>query len=105
MIKQVGSTIIELKHRASCHCGAVVLELDLPNGIVDPSRCNCSICRRKGAVVAAVPLSALRVVKGASGVLKVWIRTRFQTFAPAMEFTIHRIAMLHNLPSRQAFRI
>jgi hypothetical protein len=43
----------------------VVLELDLPNGIEDPRRCDCSICRRKGAVVASVPLSGIRVVKGA----------------------------------------
>lgn len=65
MLKKVGPTEIRATHRASCHCGAVVLELDLPNGIVDPRRCNCSMCRRKGAVVAAVPLSGLRVVKGA----------------------------------------
>jgi hypothetical protein len=65
MIKRVGRTEIRAKHRASCHCGEVVLELDLPNGIVDPRRCDCSICRRKGAIVAAVPLSALRIIKGA----------------------------------------
>ena len=65
MLKKVGPTEIRPKHRASCHCGAVVLELDLPNGIVDPRRCNCSMCRRKGAVVGAVPLSGLRVVQGA----------------------------------------
>jgi hypothetical protein len=65
MIKTVGPTEIRAKHRASCHCGAVVLELDLPNGIVDPSRCDCSICRRKGAIVASVPLSGLKVVAGA----------------------------------------
>ena len=65
MIKRVGSTDILEKHRATCHCGAVVLELSLPDGIVDPRRCNCSICRRKGAIVAAVPLSGLRVVRGA----------------------------------------
>jgi hypothetical protein len=65
MIKKVGSTVILEKHRARCHCGAVVLELSLPNGIVDPHRCNCSICRRKGAVVASVPLTGLRVVEGA----------------------------------------
>jgi hypothetical protein len=64
MIKKVGSTVIKAKHLASCHCGAVVLELDLPNGIVNPRRCNCSICRRKGAIVASVPLSGLRVIKG-----------------------------------------
>ena len=31
---------------------------------VDPRRCDCSICRRKGAVVASVPLAGLRVVQG-----------------------------------------
>ncbi len=64
MIKQVGSTAILPRHRASCHCGAVVLELDLPDGIVNPKRCDCSICRRKGAIVGTVPLSGLRVVQG-----------------------------------------
>lgn len=65
MIRKVGSTEILLKHRASCHCGAVVLELDLPDGIVDPHRCDCSICRRKGAIAATVPVRGLRVVQGA----------------------------------------
>jgi hypothetical protein len=66
MIKTVGKTQIQAKHRASCHCGAVVLELDLPDGIVDPRRCDCSMCRRRGAIVASVPLSGIRVVQGAS---------------------------------------
>lgn len=65
MIRQVGNTRIEPVHRASCHCGAVVLALTLPDGIVDPRRCDCSICRRKGAIVAAVPLEGLRIVQGA----------------------------------------
>lgn len=64
MIKRVGKTEILPRHRASCHCGAVVLELELPNGIVDPRRCNCSICRRKGAIAGSVPLSGLKVVHG-----------------------------------------
>lgn len=64
MIKQVGQTEIKSKHRASCHCGTVVLELDLPDGIVDPRRCDCSICRRKGAIVASVALAGLRIVEG-----------------------------------------
>lgn len=64
MIKKVGNTIINAKHRATCHCGAVELELDLPDGIVDPRRCDCSLCRRKGAIMASVPLSGIRIVKG-----------------------------------------
>jgi len=42
----------------------VVLELDLPDGIVNPRRCDCSICRRKGAIVASVSLSGIRVLQG-----------------------------------------
>ncbi|MGZ8237041.1 MAG: GFA family protein [Methylobacter sp.] len=64
MIKKVGDAVINPKHRASCHCGAVVLELNLPDGIVNPRRCDCSICRRKGAVMASVPLSGIKIVKG-----------------------------------------
>jgi len=64
MMKQIGPTVIREKHLSSCHCGAVVLELDLPDGIVNPRRCDCSLCRRKGAIVASVPLSGIRIVKG-----------------------------------------
>ncbi len=64
MLKEVGGVAIRPKHRATCHCGAVELELDLPDGVVDPRRCDCSFCRRRGAIVASVPLDGLRVVKG-----------------------------------------
>ena len=64
MIRQLGDTIIQPMHRARCHCGAVVLELMLPEGIEDPRRCNCSICRRKGAIVGSVSLQNLRVIQG-----------------------------------------
>jgi hypothetical protein len=64
MIKNVGPAVIHEVHKATCHCGAVELSLTLPDGIVNPRHCDCSICRRKGAVVASVPLSGLRVVKG-----------------------------------------
>jgi hypothetical protein len=64
MIKKVGDTAIQPKHKLSCHCGSVELLIDMPDGIVDPRRCDCSICRRKGTVAASVPLSAISIVKG-----------------------------------------
>jgi hypothetical protein len=64
-VRRIGNTIIQSKHRASCHCGAVVLELDLAQGILDVRRCNCSMCRRKGAVMGAVALAGLHVLQGA----------------------------------------
>ena len=50
--------------QGSCHCGAVQFEIDTPNGLVDPRRCNCSLCKRKGAIMASVPLAGLRVTAG-----------------------------------------
>ncbi|CZF79051.1 Glutathione-dependent formaldehyde-activating enzyme [Grimontia celer] len=64
MIRIVGATEIKEKHKFTCHCGGVELELSLPNGIDKPRRCDCSICRRKGAVVASVKLDGIKIVKG-----------------------------------------
>lgn len=49
----------------TCHCGAVVLQVTLKDGLQNLRRCNCSLCRRKGAIMASVPLDALRVIRGA----------------------------------------
>ena len=56
---------LEPVHTAICHCGAIELRLTLPNGIEDPRRCDCSMCRRRGAIVASVSLENLKVVRGA----------------------------------------
>ncbi|KAA8681424.1 GFA family protein [Vibrio gigantis] len=63
-MKVVGNTVIQPLHKATCHCGAVELELSLPNGIEKPRRCDCSICRRKGAIVGSVALDGIKIVKG-----------------------------------------
>lgn len=56
---------IRAPHRASCHCGAVELEVTLTDGLTTARRCDCSYCRRRGAVAVSAPLSGLRIVKGA----------------------------------------
>ena len=50
MIRAIGSTKIQKKHKATCHCGRVELQIKFPNGMVDPVRCDCSICRMRGAI-------------------------------------------------------
>jgi len=70
---------IKAIHKASCHCGGVEFELTLPNGLEDPRRCNCSICRMRGAIAASVALEGLKVTKGANlltlyqGNLPLWL--------------------------------
>lgn len=55
---------VNSSQKATCHCGAVELELTLPNGLEELRRCDCSMCRRRGAIVASVTLDNLKVVKG-----------------------------------------
>lgn len=52
-------------YKATCHCGAVELAVEFPDGLGDLKRCNCSLCRRKGAIMAYTSVENLRVVKGA----------------------------------------
>jgi len=63
-MKAVDGVAICATHKATCHCGAVELELDLPDGLVDIRRCDCSLCRRRGAIAASIPLSGIRIIKG-----------------------------------------
>lgn len=51
--------------RGTCHCGAIEFEVELVKGLEDLRRCGCSLCRRKGAIMASVPLANLRVLRGA----------------------------------------
>ena len=48
----------------SCHCGAIEFQVTLDNGLQNLRRCNCSLCSKKGAIMASVPLNALKVTKG-----------------------------------------
>ncbi len=96
MIKQVGNTQINPLHRLTCHCGKVELELTLPNGIEKPRRCDCSMCRRRGAIVASVPLSGIRIVQG-DDVLKLY---QFNTHT-AKHFFVVNVAFTHTINADQ----
>ena len=62
--KEVDGIAIKKLHKLTCHCGRVEIQLDLPNGLEDVRRCDCSLCRRRGAIVASVPLENIQVLKG-----------------------------------------
>jgi hypothetical protein len=51
-------------HKGQCHCGSVKFTVQLPLGLIEPRRCNCSMCRRRGAVVASVQLQDLKIDEG-----------------------------------------
>ncbi len=51
-----------ITYQGSCHCGRVVFELDAALNYV--MECNCSLCRRVGALWHGVPDSSLRIIAG-----------------------------------------
>lgn len=63
-LKEVDGVPIQEYHKSSCHCRRVRLEFHLPNGLIDVRRCDCSLCRRRGAIAASVPLDGIKIIKG-----------------------------------------
>lgn len=49
-------------YRGSCHCGKVTFEVDADLEMT--ARCNCSLCRRKGAIMSMVEADAFRLLSG-----------------------------------------
>jgi hypothetical protein len=47
-----------------CHCGAVEAEINLDGDLAKVVKCNCSICKRKGAIMSMVKNEDFKIVKG-----------------------------------------
>lgn len=49
-----------MRYEGSCHCGRVAFELDV-EPIASALSCNCSLCRRRGTLLAFAPREQLRL--------------------------------------------
>ena len=47
-----------------CHCGAVRFHVKLKGGLAAARRCNCSICRMRGAVALTADLEDFQITGG-----------------------------------------
>jgi len=52
-------------HQGSCHCGGIAFTLE--GEVEEVIDCNCSMCRRRGALLAAFPRDALTLTTPESG--------------------------------------
>ena len=50
--------------KLTCHCKKIELDVNLPDEPNILLRCNCSICVRKGAIMAMVGPNDLKIIKG-----------------------------------------
>lgn len=49
----------------ACHCGSVRLRVRLSDGLNSARRCDCSLCRMRGAVAVTAGLGGVEVLAGA----------------------------------------
>lgn len=53
-----------MMHKGSCHCGRVKYEVEMDVNAAPGLTCNCSMCRRKGTVLAFVPAGKFHLLSG-----------------------------------------
>jgi hypothetical protein len=62
LIDRTSSEPVTLK--GACHCGAVKFEVTLTEGFASARRCNCSLCRMRGAVALTSTHESFRLRSG-----------------------------------------
>ena len=49
--------------KLTCHCGTVEAEINLEGDLAKVIKCNCSICKRKGAIMSWLKMRILKLLK------------------------------------------
>ena len=52
------------KLKLKCHCGQVEAEIKIDTKFEKILKCNCSICKRKGAIMSMVKNEDFKIIKG-----------------------------------------
>ena len=55
-----------MKKKLTCHCKGVEAEVNVQQPFTKIIRCNCSICKRKGAIMTMVGPDDFKIIKGAA---------------------------------------
>ena len=50
--------------KLKCHCRSIEAEINLKDNLGKILRCNCSLCKRKGAVMSMVKNNDFKITKG-----------------------------------------
>ena len=50
--------------KLTCHCKAIEVDINVSGNLDKTIRCNCSLCKRKGAIMSMVKNEDFKIVKG-----------------------------------------
>ena len=65
------------RYRGSCHCGAVQFQID--SAIAELTTCDCSICRRKNALMVKVHQKDFELLEGEDSLARYQFHTHTAT--------------------------
>ena len=64
--------------KLTCHYGAVEAEINLDGDLAKVIKCNCSICKRKGAIMSMVKNEDFKIIKGEDRITGVMIESNLE---------------------------
>jgi len=90
-------------YQGSCHCGRVTFEVRANlNYVVD---CNCSLCRRKGALWHGASDSSLRILTGEADLALYQFNTKTARHYFCSHCGVHPLSRPRLDPNRWAFNV
>ena len=92
-------------HRGQCHCGSVKFTVRLANGLTNPCRCNCSICKRHGAIMGTVDLKDFTIDEGQDMLTLYQFNTGVARHYFCSKCGIYTHHQRRSVPSQYAFNI
>ena len=71
----------------NCHCGSVQFSIPRSLDMSAIRRCNCSLCKRRGAIMLACPIEDVKIENGAENLVNYKWNTKVATtiFAQSVE--------------------
>ena len=76
--------------KLKCHCGAIEAEIDIPEILEKILRCNCSLCKRKGALMYMVKNEDFKIKKGLDKLRLYQFHTKI-----AQHFFVQNVEFIH----------
>lgn len=93
------------RYLGACHCEAVRIAVDRAEPIESNVECNCSVCTKKGVLLAGVEESELTVLKGQDAIETYRFNTRVAEHNFCRRCGVHVYTRPRNNPERFAVNI
>jgi hypothetical protein len=65
-----------VEREGACHCGTVRFRVRLADRLKSATRCNCSLCRMRGAIAIGVPIADFTLLSGEDALTLYQFNTR-----------------------------